>query len=59
MENMYVHQHAKVELNRFTDGAAIGTDVRTHSPPTQTLFYTLYAFRYLSIYIYIGANKNL
>ena len=59
MENMYMHQHAKVEPNRFRDGAAIGADARTCSPPTQTIFTTFYAFRYLSIYIYIGANKNL
>ena len=51
MEDMYVHQYAKVEPNRLRDGAAIGANARTRSPPTQTLFYTLYALVYLSIYI--------
>ena len=41
MEDMYVHQHAKVEPNRSRDGAAIGVDARTRFTPTQTLFYTL------------------
>ena len=38
MEDMYVHQHAKVEPNRSRGGAAIGADARTRSPPTQTLY---------------------
>ena len=63
-----MHQYAKGEPNQFTDGTVIGTDVHTHSPPTQTVFLPqIYAFStciFISIYIYIylklyiGANEN-
>ena len=39
---MYVHQCAKGDPNWFTDGAVIGTDVHTHSPPNQTLIFTTF-----------------
>ena len=55
MEDMYMHQHAKVEPNQSTDGAAISANVCTHSPPTHTLFYTLYAF-HTCIFIYIYSS---
>ena len=52
---MYVHQHTKVEPNWSTDGAAIGADVRTRSPPTQTILPQIYAFLtciFIHIYLY-------
>ena len=61
--NPYVYQR---KLNQLRDGAVISTDAHTHSPPTQTLFFTTdlsisYLNIYLSLYIaldlYIGANK--
>ena len=65
MEDMYVHQHTKVEPNWSTDGTVISADVHTHSPPTQTLFYHKsmhFLLVYLSIYIaldlYIRVNEN-
>ena len=42
MEDMYIHQHVKEERNWSTDDTVIGTDVHTHSAPTQTLFSLFY-----------------
>ena len=56
---MYVHQHAKVEPNWSTDGAAISADVHTRSPLHKLYFHYFY-ISYLYIYptpIY-GANEN-
>ena len=56
-----MHQCTKEEPNRFTDGTVIGTDVCTHSPPTQTIFTTNLCIFYLYIYIpkslYMGQMK--
>ena len=60
MENMYMHQHAKAEPNRSTDGTATSTDARTHSPPTQTLFYHKsmhFILEYLS-YTYLWSKRK-
>ena len=52
MEDIYVHQYTKEELNWFTDGTVISTDAHTHSPLIQTL--SLYSIlEYLAIYIYL------
>ena len=65
MEDMYVHQHAKVEPNRSTDGAVIGANVHTCSPLHKLYFTTnlcISILEYLSIYIaldlYIRVNEN-
>ena len=55
MEDMYMHQHAKVEPNRSRDGAAIGADARTRSPPTQTILPQISTFLtciFIHIYLY-------
>ena len=36
METIFVHQSTLGELNQFTDGTVIGTNVHTHSPTIQT-----------------------
>ena len=63
MEDMYVHQQAKEEPNRFRDGTVIGANAHTCSPPTQSLFLPqIYAFStciFIYTYTYIGANKIL
>ena len=53
MEDMYVSQHAKGELNWSTDGTVIGANVHTYFPPTQTLFTINLCILYLNIYLYI------
>ena len=57
MQNTWIHQCTIEELNQFRDGAVIGANAHTHSPPTQTLFLPQFTtslhfiFVYLSIYI--------
>ena len=54
MEDMYVHQHTKVEPNWFTDGTVNGSQcMYTFSPYTNSILPQIYAFLYLNIYLYI------
>ena len=66
MEDMWIHQCTKGELNQLRDATVISADIHTHSPLHKLYFYHKskhFILEYLSIYIaldlYIGANENL
>ena len=42
MEDLYVYQCTKGEINEFRDDVVISPDVHTHSPLTQTSFFLLF-----------------
>ena len=62
MEDIYVHQHIKGELNPFRDSTVFGTNAHTHSPLHKLYFYHKsmhFKLVYVSVYIYIWTlNKG-